>query len=116
MLAINKSAGNSRIQECCRFTSTLSGIGRQLCSAIRPRHSLRDVVPWHESVKNTWIYIQLGEAIFKEQDDEFICKVDKTVDEAKVLIEDWFDYVCEFDSVKLITKPSSGKWARFILK
>ena len=58
----------------------------------------------HRNIKNTLIYIQLEEAIFKEKDDEFICKVAKTVEEAKVLIEAGFNYVCEFDGVKLFRK------------
>jgi len=49
-------------------------------------------------------YIQLEEAIFKEENYEFICKVAKTVDEAKVLIEEGFEYVCEFGDVKLFRK------------
>ena len=29
----------------------------------------------HKTIKSTLIYIQLEEAIFKEENDEFICKV-----------------------------------------
>jgi len=58
----------------------------------------------HKNIKNTLIYIQLEEAIFKEQNDEFVCKVAKTVDEAKTLIEEGFEYVCEFEDVKLFRK------------
>jgi integrase len=48
----------------------------------------------HRNIKNTLIYIQLEEAIFKEQKDGFICKAAKDVDEAKELIEIGFEYVC----------------------
>lgn len=58
----------------------------------------------HRNIKNTLIYIQLEEAIFKKQDDEFICKTAKSVEEAKVLVEAGFEYVCEFDGVKLFRK------------
>jgi len=49
-------------------------------------------------------YIQLEEAIFKEENDKFICKVAKTVDEAKALIEEEFKYLCKFEDVKLFRK------------
>ena len=58
----------------------------------------------HRNIQNTLIYIQLEEAIFKKENDEFICKTAKTVEEAKTLIEAGFEYVCEFDGVKLFRK------------
>ncbi|RJS84433.1 hypothetical protein CW706_04090 [Candidatus Bathyarchaeota archaeon] len=58
----------------------------------------------HKNIQNTLIYIQLEEAIFKRENDEFICKTAKTVVEAKMLIEAGFEYVCEFDGVKLFGK------------
>ena len=58
----------------------------------------------HKSIKNTMIYIQLEEAIFNERDDGFICRMARDVEEAKVLIEAGFTYVCEFDGVKLFRK------------
>ena len=58
----------------------------------------------HKSIKNTLIYIQLEEAIFKEESDKYICKVAKNLDEAKELIELGFEYVTEMDGVKLFRK------------
>ncbi|MEM2352374.1 MAG: site-specific integrase [Thermoproteota archaeon] len=58
----------------------------------------------HKNIKNTLIYIQLEEAIFRSQEDEFICKAAQTVDEAKTLIEVGFEYVCDFNGVKLFRK------------
>ena len=58
----------------------------------------------HKSIKNTLIYIQLEEAIFKEESNEYICKVAKNLDEAKELIELGFEYVTEMDGVKLFRK------------
>lgn len=58
----------------------------------------------HRNIKNTLIYIQLAEAIFTKEDDEFVCQVARTVEEAKALIEAGFDYVCELDGVKLFKK------------
>jgi len=54
----------------------------------------------HKNIKNTLIYTQLME--FK--DDEFVCKVAKTVEEASQLIEIGFEYVCEFENPKLFRK------------
>ncbi|KYH40899.1 MAG: site-specific recombinase XerD [Candidatus Bathyarchaeota archaeon B26-1] len=41
----------------------------------------------HKNIKNTLIYVQLEEALFKNGNIEFICKAAKTVEEAKALIE-----------------------------
>jgi len=58
----------------------------------------------HKSIKNTLIYIQLEEAIFQRDSEEYICKVAKNLDEAKELIELGFEYVTEMDGVKLFRK------------
>ena len=58
----------------------------------------------HKSIKNTLIYIQLDEAIFKDQDDGFVCKAAETAEDAKPLIEAGFSYVCKFDEVRLFRK------------
>jgi len=55
----------------------------------------------HRNIKNTLIYTQL---ISSENDDEYICKVAKTVEQAAELIEAGFEYVCEIDGVKLFRK------------
>jgi hypothetical protein len=44
------------------------------------------------------------EAIFKERDDGFICRTAREVEDAKVLIEASFSYICEFYGVKLFRK------------
>ena len=58
----------------------------------------------HKNIKNTLIYIQLEEALFKKDDEEFVCKVDESIDDAKTLIEAGFEYVCEVEGVKLFRK------------
>ena len=41
----------------------------------------------HKSIKNTLIYIQLKEVIFKEENDWFVYKAVRTAEDAKPLIE-----------------------------
>jgi integrase len=55
----------------------------------------------HKSIKNTLIYTQL---IPFTEDDGFVCKVAKTVQEASVLIENGFEYICAIDDAKLFKK------------
>ena len=58
----------------------------------------------HKSIKNTLLYIQLEEALFKDTSDVFTCKVAKTVEQAKDLIECGFEYVTEINEAKLFRK------------
>jgi integrase len=55
----------------------------------------------HKSIKNTLIYTQLIEF---DDNDQFVCKVAKTVKEASELIESGFEYVCAMDDAKLFKK------------
>jgi hypothetical protein len=54
-------------------------------------------------VNNTLIYIQLDEALFKNEVD-YVSKVAKTEAEACLLIESGFEFVCDFDGHKLFRK------------
>jgi hypothetical protein len=54
----------------------------------------------HRNIKNTLVYTQL----IKVEEDEYVCKVAKTVEQAAELVEAGFDYVCEIDGVKLFRK------------
>jgi len=58
----------------------------------------------HRSVQNTMKYIQIEQSLFREDSDGFICKIAKTVEEAKDLIECGFDYVTEIDGLRLFRK------------
>ena len=58
----------------------------------------------HRSIKNTLVYIQLEEALFQREAEEYVCKVAETVDEAKALIENGFEYVCELNNIKLFKR------------
>ena len=55
----------------------------------------------HKRIQNTLKYTQLVE--FNSQ-DEYVCKVANTTEEAKGLIESGFEYVCDMESVKLFRK------------
>jgi len=55
----------------------------------------------HKSIKNTLVYTQL---IDFPEDDEFVCKVAKTVQEASQLIENGFEYICAVEDAKLFRK------------
>jgi hypothetical protein len=68
-------------------------------------HKTRDILHvmrflGHKNIKNTLIYTQLIDL----EEDGYIYKVAENVEEAKQLIEDGFDYVCDIDMVKLFRK------------
>ena len=72
-------------------------------------HRTRDIlhvmkVLGHKNIKNTMVYIQLEQALFKE-DVEYVCRVARTIKEAKTLIEAGFEFVCEINGAKLFRKP-----------
>jgi len=54
----------------------------------------------HKNIKNTLVYTHL----VNFESDEFVCKVARTVDEARTLIESGFDYVSELNSIQLYRK------------
>jgi len=47
------------------------------------------------------LYTQLADF---ESDDDFTCRVARTLEEAKQLIEAGFEYICERDGVMLFRK------------
>ena len=54
----------------------------------------------HRNIQNSLVYTHLVDF----HDDNYICRVAQTVDEAKVLVENGFDYVSEIDGVQLFRK------------
>jgi integrase len=54
----------------------------------------------HKSIRNTLVYTHL----VGFESDEFVCKVAKTVQDARQLVEDGFDYVTDIDGMKLFRK------------
>jgi integrase len=68
-------------------------------------HKTRDILHvmqllGHKSIRNTLVYTHLVDF----GGDEFVCKVAKSVDEAKVLVESGFDYVTDVDNAKMFRK------------
>ena len=58
----------------------------------------------HKSVRNTQLYIQLSEEIFKEASDEFTTRMTKNVKGARALIEAGFDFVIEMNGLEIFRK------------
>jgi integrase len=54
----------------------------------------------HKNIRNTLVYTHLVDF----GSDEYVCKIAKTVDDAKVLIESGFEYVTDIDGMKLFRK------------
>mgnify|MGYP001024858797 CR=1 FL=1 len=54
----------------------------------------------HKNIKNTLVYTHLVDF----RGDEFICKAAQTVDQAKALIENGFDYVTDLGGIRLFKK------------
>jgi integrase len=55
----------------------------------------------HKSLTSTLVYTHL---ISFKDDDEFVCKVARTVKEAQELVELGYEYVCDVESYKLFRK------------
>ncbi len=55
----------------------------------------------HKRIQNTLIYTQL---VNFQGEDEYICKIASTIEEAKQLIEAGFEYVCDIEGAKLFRK------------
>jgi len=56
----------------------------------------------HRSISSTLKYIHLSNTL--DETGEYICKAARTVKQAKELIEQGFEYVCEIENVKLFKK------------
>lgn len=54
----------------------------------------------HKNIDNTLIYTQLIDV----QDDDYVCKAAKTLQEAVQLVEGGFEYVTEMEDCKLFRK------------
>jgi integrase len=72
-------------------------------------HRTKD--PWHvktllghKSIRNTELYINIEQAIFQAETDEFTVKVAEKPEEIKALLEVGFEYVCEKDGLMFFRK------------
>ena len=54
----------------------------------------------HKNIKNTLVYTHLVDF----QNDDYVCKAAKTVDEARALVETGFEYVTDVEGTKLFRK------------
>jgi integrase len=54
----------------------------------------------HKNIRNTLVYTHLVDF----GSDEYVCKIAKTVDDARILIEDAFEYVTDMEGMKLFRK------------
>jgi integrase len=95
---IAEKLGNPRIQ-AIKFTTLRHFKGTM------EYHRTKDIlhvqkVLGHKNIKNTLIYTQL----LPDTNDEFVCKVAETVEEATELVELGFDYVTEIEGKKLFRK------------
>jgi len=54
----------------------------------------------HKNIINTLVYTHLTNF----DSDDYICKVAKTIEDAKALVEQGFDYVTEIENMKLFRK------------
>ncbi len=57
----------------------------------------------HKNIKNTLIYVQLAEELFKDEDD-YVSKVAKTEADICLLVEAGFEFVCDFNGAKIFRK------------
>ena len=71
-------------------------------------HKTKDIlhvmqVLGHKGIKNTLMYVQLADELFRDQ-QEYVSKVAKTEKDACVLIEAGFEFVCDFEESRLFRK------------
>jgi integrase len=72
-------------------------------------HKTKDImhvkyVLGHKQIECTLIYINLEQALFLTENEDFICKVAKTIEEALPLIEAGFTQATEYNGIKIFKK------------
>ncbi|MFH0849446.1 MAG: hypothetical protein V1924_00735, partial [Candidatus Bathyarchaeota archaeon] len=61
----------------------------------------------HKNINNTMLYIQIEEALFSGESEQYVCKVANTVEEAIPLLEQGFTEASDFNGVKIYRKAKS---------
>jgi integrase len=72
-------------------------------------HKTKDIIHvktvlGHKNIESTMTYINIEQALFLEQSDEWTCKTANNINEATQLIETGFEYITEMDNIKLFRK------------
>jgi integrase len=72
-------------------------------------HTTKDIIHvkyvlGHKDIRNTMTYINIEQAIFTNETEEFTCKTAETIDQTCKLIEAGFQYVTEMEGIKLFRK------------
>jgi integrase len=72
-------------------------------------HKTKDIIHvknvlGHKNIINTMIYINIEQALFLEQTDQWTCRTANTTAEATTLIEAGFEYIAEKDGTMLFKK------------
>lgn len=72
-------------------------------------HKTKDIIHvksvlGHKSIESTMVYINIEQALWLSDTDEWTCKTAKTPEEAIKLIETGFEYVTEINCIKLFRK------------
>jgi hypothetical protein len=58
----------------------------------------------HKNIESTMVYINLEQATYLSQSDEWTVKTANNIKEATALIEAGFEYITEIDGMKLFRK------------
>ena len=80
------------------------------CKALREYHKTKSIlhvkkVLGHKSIMTTQRYVELYTEIYGDlRPENYVCKTASTVKEAKKLIEQGFEYICEIEGEKLFRK------------
>jgi len=99
----------ARVHDNARFLKIHCHTFRH-CKALREYHKTKSILHvkkmlGHKSVMTTQIYVELYEEIYGDMKPEnYVCETASTVKEAKKLIEQGYEYICEMEGEKLFRK------------
>ena len=72
-------------------------------------HKTKDIIHvktvlGHKNINNTMIYINIENALFLTENDQWTCKTANNVTEATALIEAGFEYIQDINGIRLYRK------------